>query len=341
MRGFSLGEHTMNTSIRQNISRRNLLLAGASIAAGALPAASLASSNWPSKPLRLIVPYPAGGINDVVARMFADQMGQALGQTFVVENKPGAGGTIGMAELAKANDQHTFAFAAISPLTLNPYLMKVAYHPLQDITPVASVMYAPVYLLATTAFRGQNFEDVLAQAQTSQGVSVATSGYGTLAHIMVEQLARATGGNFVHVPYKGGSQLVTDAAGGQFDLLLANPFAPINALIDQGKLRVMATTGPQRVATFKNVPTLGERGFDKANQTSLFGFYAPANTDSAVVQRFHAEVNRLLHSPDIQQRLLKLDNVPRASHPEAFAAVVRKDYALNGVVIEQAGIKAE
>lgn len=332
----------MSIANRHQLSRRSVLLASAGLAAAGLPSMGAATDKpWPSKPIRMIVPYPAGGVNDVVARMFGDIMGQSLGQPLVVENKPGAGATIGMAELAKADDQHTFAFAAISPLTLNPYLMKVAYDPLQDIIPVASVMYAPVYVLATAAFQGRNFADLLIQARTSKGVSVATSGYGTLAHIMVEQLIRATGGKFVHVPYKGGSQLITDAAGAQFDVLLANPFAPINALIDQGKLRVLATTGPQRVASFKDIPTLGELGFDKANQTSLFGFYAPHTTDAAVVKRFHTEVNRILLGQDMQQRLRKLDNVPRATSQSDFAAAVRKDYALNGVVIEQAGIKAE
>ncbi len=139
----------MNITHRNPIQRRHLLLAGASLAAAGLPSlasaakANAAASTWPSKPIRLIVPYPAGGINDVVARMLGDQMGQTLGQPFVVDNKPGAGATIGMAELAKADDQHTFAFGAISPLTLNPYLMKVAYDPMHDIIPVASVMYAP------------------------------------------------------------------------------------------------------------------------------------------------------------------------------------------------------
>lgn len=330
----------MNTVHRPHMNRRSLLLAGAGLAGACLPSLS-AASQWPSRPVRLIVPYPAGGVNDVVARLFGDAMSQTLGQVFVVENKPGAGGTIGFAELAKADDQHTFAFGAISPLTLNPYLMKVAYDPMQDIRPVASVMYSPVYVLATTAFKGQSFADVLAQAKTSQGVSVATSGYGTLAHIMVEQLIRATGGKLVHVPYKGGSQLITDAAGAQFDLLLANPFAPINGLIEQGKLRVLATTGPQRVASYPTIPTLGELGFDKANQTSLFGFYAPASTPNAVIQRFNSEVNRILQSPAMQQRLRQLDNVPRIATPESFALAIRKDYALNGVVIEQAHIKAE
>ncbi|MDH1902507.1 tripartite tricarboxylate transporter substrate binding protein [Comamonas aquatica] len=329
----------MPTSLDLPFTRRQLLLAGASLAT--LQAGTAMAAPWPSQPLRLIVPYPAGGVNDVVARLFGERLARTLGQAVVVDNKPGAGATIGMAELAKAHDQHTLAFGAISPLTLNPYLMKVAYDPLTDILPVASVMYAPVYVMATRALQAQRFEDVLRQAKTTQGVSVATSGYGTLGHIMVEQLIRATGGRFVHVPYKGGSQLITDAAGAQFDLLLANPFGPINALIAQGKLRVLATTGPQRAASFPQLPTLGELGWDKANLTSLFGFYAPKGTEAAVVAHLNAAINQLLRSQDMRQRLLQLDNVPLPLSAEAFGTLIRKDYALNGVVIEQAGIQAQ
>jgi tripartite-type tricarboxylate transporter receptor subunit TctC len=322
------------------LTRRQLLLAGASLAA--LQAGTAMAAPWPSQPLRLIVPYPAGGVNDVVARLFGERLAQTLGQPVVVDNKPGAGATIGMAELAKAHDQHTLAFGAISPLTLNPYLMKVAYDPLTDILPVASVMYAPVYVMATSALQATRFEAVLRQAKTApQGLSVATSGYGTLGHIMVEQLIRATGGRFVHVPYKGGSQLITDAAGAQFDLLVANPFGPINALIAQGQLRVLATTGPQRAASFPQLPTLGELGWDKANLTSLFGFYAPKGTEAAVVARLNAAINQLLRSQDMRQRLLQLDNVPLPLSAEAFGTLIRKDYALNGVVIELAGIQAQ
>lgn len=331
----------MNTARNTQLSRRRLLLSGAALASCSVPGWAMAQRSWPSQPLRFIVPYPAGGVNDVVARMFGDVLAKMLGQPVVIENKPGAGATIGMGELAKATDNHSFGFAAISPLTLNPYLMKVSYDPLRDIQAVASVMYAPVYVMATSAFKGKSFADVLAQARTAKGVSVATSGYGTLAHIMVEQLARTTGGNFVHVPYKGGSQLITDAAGAQFDLLLANPFAPVNALIDQGKLRVLATTGPQRPTAYPQVATLGELGFDKANLTSLFGFYAPSSMPAEVVQRMNSAINQILLGTEMQERLRKLDNVPYALTPEAFGMLIRKDYALNGVVIEQAGIKAE
>lgn len=331
------------TTTHACLTRRTALLAGISLAASGIPAWGQSATDWPRKTVHVIVPYPAGGVNDVIARQFGELLGKELGQPFVVENRGGAGGTIGMAELARsAGDGHSFAFGAISPLTLNPHIMKVAYEPLRDIVPIASVMYSPVYLLATTAFKGRDVAAVLETAKRNpNGVSVATSGYGTLGHIMVEQLRRKSGANLVHIPYKGGSQLITDAAGAQFDLLLANPFAPVNALIAEGKLRVLAVTGPQRTPSLAQTPTLGELGFEAANLTSILGFFAPGSTPVAIQQRMHREVNRLLQSSDIQQRLRKLDNIPYPMTQAAFTALVRQDYAANARVISEAGIQAQ
>lgn len=186
--------------------RRVLGLLASVIALSVLPIAH-AAGPWPEKPVRLVVPYPAGGPTDSVARQFADRLARVLGQAVVVDNRAGAGGTMGMDAVAHAApDGATFAFAAISPLTLNPHIMKVGYDPLKDFVPVVSVMYAPVYVLATQAFKGQSFADAVAQAKARpQGVSVASSGYGSVGHIMIEQLRRQSGANFVHVPYKGGS----------------------------------------------------------------------------------------------------------------------------------------
>ncbi|MFC5498899.1 tripartite tricarboxylate transporter substrate binding protein [Caenimonas terrae] len=273
-------------------SRRSTLQFAAGLLAGLAGARhALAQPHWPSRPVRIVVPYPAGGVTDVVARMLGDKLAPLLGQAVIVDNKAGAGGTIGMDAVAKADDGHTLAFAAISPLTLNPHIMKVLYDPIRDFTPVASVMYSPVYLLATPRFKGRSLADAIALAKAQPGkVSIASSGFGTLGHIMIEQIRRKSGADLTHVPYKGGSQLVTDAAGGQFDLLVANPFATINSLIDEGKLRVLAVTGPQRLAAMPQVPTLAELGYPEANLTSLFGFYAPASTPPDVVRRLNADI---------------------------------------------------
>ncbi|MEG1281192.1 MAG: tripartite tricarboxylate transporter substrate binding protein, partial [Comamonas sp.] len=184
--------------------------------------------------------------------------------------------------------------------------------------------------------------DVLAAAKKSpKGVTIASSGYGTLGHIMIEQFIRQTGANLVHVPYKGGSQMITDAAGGQFELMVANPFAPINALIADGKLRVLAVTGPERAAAFPQVPTLGELGYTSANLTSLFGFYAPAGTPDDVVQRLNQTINHLLASKEQQDKLRALDNIPLTMSADKFQAVINKEWEINGKVVREANIQAQ
>lgn len=301
-----------------------------------------AQGSWPSRPVKIVVPYPAGGVTDVVARMLGERLAPLLGQPVVVDNKGGAGGTIGMDAVARSEDGHTLAFAAISPLTLNPHIMKVQYDPLKDFTAVASVMYSPVYLLATPKFSGRSLADAVALAKAQPGkVSIASSGYGTLGHIMLEQIRRKSGADLTHVPYKGGSQLVTDAAAGQFDLLLANPFAAINGQIAEGRLRVLAVTGPRRLPTLAQVPTLAELGYPEANQTSLFGFYAPATTPPEVVRRLNAEINKVLLDSETQEKLRKLDNVVSPGTPQQFAAVIENEHALNARIVKEAGIKAE
>lgn len=324
-------------------SRRNVLASGVgALAAAALPALARAQAAWPERPLKIVVPYPAGGVNDVVARMFAERLRPLVGQPVIVDNRAGAGGTIGMDAVAKADDGHTIAFAAISPLTLNPHVMKVQYDPLKDFAPVASVMYSPVYVLATSRFKGDRFQDVIAAAKAAPGqVSIASSGYGTLGHVMIEQIRRNAQVDLTHVPYKGGSQLVSDAAGGQFDLLVANPFAPINNLIEQGKLRVLAVTGPRRLPHLPQVPTLAELGLEEANLTSLFGFYAPATMPAEHVRRLNADVNRILAEKDVQEQLRKLDNVVSPSTPQQFASLIRREHAANARIVKDAGIKAE
>ncbi len=324
-------------------SRRTTLGLGLGLLAGATVTPSIwAQANWPTRPVKIVVPYPAGGVNDAVARMLADKLSPLLGQPVVVDNKAGAGGTIGMDFVAKSDDGHTLAFAAISPLTLNPHIMKVQYDPMKDFVAVASVMYSPVYVLATPKFKGKSFADVIAAAKAQPGkVSIASSGYGTLGHIMIEQIRRKSGADLTHVPYKGGSQLITDAAGGQFDLFVANPLASINGLIDEGKLRVLAVTGPRRLPNLPQAPTLAELGYAEANLTSLFGFYAPATMPPDVVRRLNTEINKLLAGSDMQERLRKLDNVPSSGTPQQFTAVIEKEHAANARVVKEANIKAE
>jgi len=308
-------------------------------AALALPAAA---QTFPSKPVRVIVVYPPGGTSDAVVRLLADKLAAPLGQQVLVENKGGAGGAIGMDAMAKSPpDGHTIAFAAISPLTLLPHVGKVPYDPLRDIAPLASVMYSPVYFLATPAFSGQTFADVVREAKAKPGaLRVGTSGIATLGHLMVEQL-RIAGLDFTHVPYRGGGQVITDAAGGQFELFTTNPSPGANALIQQGKLRILAVAAPKRLPALPNVPTMSELGYPDSNYTSHFGFYAPAKTPEAAMKRLHAEINAALALPDVAERLTRLDNVVATGTVAEFAQVIRREYEANAKVVAKAGIRSE
>jgi len=297
---------------------------------------------FPSKPVRIVVVYPPGGTSDAVTRLLAEKLAASLGQQVLVENRGGAGGAIGMDAMAKSPpDGHTLAFSAISPVTLLPHVGKVPYDALKDIAPLASVMYSPVYLLATPAFTGRDFADLVAQAKAKPGaLRVGTSGIATLGHLMVEQF-RIAGLDLLHVPYRGGGQVITDAAGGQFELFTANPSPGVNAMLQQGKFRVLAVAAPKRLAALPAAPTLTELGYPDANYTSHFGFFAPARTPEPVLRRLHADINAALALPDVADRLTRLDNVVAALSVEQFAQVVQREYESNAKIVAKAGIRSE
>lgn len=320
------------------LQRRRLLLA--ILATSTCP--TWAADPWPSRPVRVIVPYAPGGTSDAAMRLLAERLAPALGQTVVVENRPGASGTTGVDAMAKSTDGHTFAFSAISPVTLNPHLQKVPYDPLKDVLPVASVMYSPVCFVATGAFTGKSFADVLSQARGEPGkLNVASSGMGSVGHLMLEQLSRKAGVKFNHIPYKGSGQVINDAAGGQFELFTTNPSPAVNGLIAQGKLRVLAVAAGQRLPGFPEAPTFTELGHPDANLSSVFGVFAPARTPPEVVKRLNAEVNKLLADKEVQERLAKLDNIVSPSTPEQFAARLQREHDANARVVKDAGIKLD
>ncbi len=324
--------------------KRNLVL-GISLACAACwaQAQTATSAVWPSKTIRIIVPYPTGGVSDNATRVLAERLTKALGQTVVVENRAGAGGTVGTDIVAKAApDGYTIGFAGISAFSIGPFVMKVNYDSLKDFSAVAAAMYSPIYLLATSKFSGNSLEDVIALSKAKPGsVTVATSGYGTVGHIMVEQLRKKSGADITHVPYKGGGQIATDALGGQFDLMFANPYANLNNLIAEGKFRVLAVGAPQRLEKYPNVKTFAELGYPEVNMTSFFGFFAPARTPPEVIAKLNTEINRALNDPEIAEKIRKLENLVVTGTPEYFGNMIQKEHAANAVIIKEANIKAE
>lgn len=323
------------------MQRRHFLSLSALGAFGAAPSLGFAVDAYPTKPIRVVIPYAAGGVTDSVGRKLCENLGKALGQALVVDNKAGAGGTLGMGDVARAPaDGYTLALSAISPLTLSPHLMKLAYDPATSITAVAPMMYSPVYVLATPAFSGKSWEDLIAQAKAKpETIRFATSGIGSVGHIMLEQIQARTGAKMIHVPYKGVGQTVNDAVGGHFEIMLGNPFGTINGLLQQGTLRLLATTGPQRAPNQPQARTLAELGVPEANLTSLFGFMAPGKTPPAIVAQLAKAIQTQLDEPGIQELMRSTDNVPLKMSPAEFTELLRKESAANAKIIAQAGIK--
>jgi tripartite-type tricarboxylate transporter receptor subunit TctC len=299
--------------------------------------------SWPTKPLKLIVVYPTGGPADAAARLLAERLSAVLGQPVVVENKGGAGGSIGLEAMFRASaDGYTLAFSALSPLTINPHLMRLPYDTLHDVAPIASVMYSPVYLIATPAFPGKNFADVLSFARAQPGkINMGTSGVASVGHLMLEGLNRSAKISLNHVPYKGGGQIISDAVSGQFQLLTANPSPALNGFIAQGKLRVIAVTGAARLPSLPHISTLAELGVPGANLTSSFGVFGPAKLPSELIRRLNREINTILTQQDFVERLAKLDNLVLGETPEQFALAIQTQYRELGALIRETGIKIE
>jgi len=324
-----------------NSLRRSWLAAGA---LAVLPMVAWAQPQaWPARPIRVVVSYPAGGVSDVVARALGDKLTAQLGQPIVVENKAGAGGAIGLDQVAKAQpDGYTLGFSAISPLALSPHLGKLPFDPAKDLVPVASVMYSPVLLIATPASKAKDFRALLDDARAHPGaVRWATSGPASLGHIVLEQVRATAGVDITHVPYKGGGQQLNDALSGQFEILSTNASPTLSAHIQSGKLRPLAAGAPARLESLPQVPTLAELGYSAANIHSLFGVFAPAGTPAALVAKYNAEINKALASPELRAKLTATDNVPATGTPAAFAKEIAIEFESNGRIVKAAGIKAD
>lgn len=301
-----------------------MLLAGA---AGALPGLARA---WPDKPLQLLVAYPPGGVSDETARLLAQGLAARLKVQVLVENRAGAGGVAAMEALARAApDGHTLCYAAISPLVYAPLLLKPAYDAQRDFQPVMAVMHTPVLLLAGPGVREAGLPELLTAARAARPGSLrwASSGLGTVGHMVLEQVAQTAGVAITHVPYKGGGQQLNDALGGQFELLSSNVAPQQLQYLRQGRLRAFAVGAPQRLAALPEVPTLAELGFPRANLVSTFGIFAPRGIPPARLQGLNALLNELLREPELAARLAASSNLPAGGSPQDFALRIEQEQA--------------
>lgn len=323
------------------MQRRHLLLSAASVSW--LPGAWAQSPAWPSRPVKITVAYPPGGVSDVVARALAEQLAPRLGTAVVVDNRAGASGTLAVNAVAKsAADGYSLVFAAFSPLTLSPHLGPLPYDPLKDLMPVASVMVSPVLLAATPALPDVDFKAMLARARQQPGrLRWATSGNGSLGHLALESLSTAAHVQITHIPYKGGGQQITDGLGGQFEILSVNTSGPVLQHVREGKLRALAVGAPVRLDALPQTPTLAELGFAQANLSSRFGLFAPAGTPQAVLDKLHAQVNAVLALPAMRERLLAAECVAAPATLAELNRLITAEHQNMGAIVREARIKAD
>ena len=319
-----------------HITRRLLLAAAAALA---LPAA--AQDNFPSKPIRLVVPFVPGGVTDSSGRLIADALGKRLGQQVVVDNKPGASGNIGTAQVVQAApDGYTLLLAFDGTMVINPHVFaKVPFDTLKDFASVGKIGNAQLILVANMALPVKTLQDVVALSKT-QPLAYGTSGIGGTPHIAGEMLAQRTGARLEHVPYKGGGQAISDGIGGAIPLVYT-AVAGAQGHVKAGKLRPIAVSSAQRSSSLPDVPTFAESGVPDFVADSWVGILAPAKTPPAVLAKLNTELNAVLNDPAVRERLAVLGIEPTPGTPEQFRQQMVKDLTAYGPIVKSAGIKLE
>ena len=302
-------------------------------------AAACYAQDYPSRPIRLIVPTSPGGGTDITARIVAPRLGEQLGQQVVVENRAGASTMIGMEHVARAApDGYTIAMG-ISSLTIQPHLRsKVPYDALRDFAPVSQVIKVPHLLVAHPSLPARSVKELIAFARPRPGeVNYAAGSVGSNAHMAMELLAATAGLKMVHVPYKGTGPALSDTLAGHLSLMMANLMAALPH-VKNGRLRAYGVTSAQRAGAAREIPTIAEAGLTGYEVVQWFGIFAPAKTPQDVIGRLHTATVQALQDPAIRQRLLSDGAEPVGNTPAEFTAVVRDEHARWSRLIRDAGI---
>ena len=325
-----------------------MLLQRSAILLAALSAGAIAQSSptpggaYPAKPVRLVVPYPAGGINDLVARLIANRMAPALGSPWIVDNRAGRGGIIGSDLVAKSSpDGYTLVHGGMGSFTLAPFLSKVSYDSLRDFTPITLTSRAPNVVVVHPSMPVRTVKELIALSRSRPGkLDYATPGVGSTPHLTASLFVSVTGVRMVHIPYKGSAPATTDLVAGQVPIGFM-PIATVAPHLASGRLRALGVTSLERSPLLANVPTVSEAGLVGFEMNPWFGILAPAATPAEIITRLHTELVRILRMPDIARQFTDQGVEPMHSTPAEFLAVIRSDLQKWGKVISDAGIKGE
>lgn len=310
--------------------------------AALLAAVPAFGQGYPSKPIKVIVPYPAGGATDFFARLVFPKVGEALGQSVVVENRPGAGTAIGASEVARsAPDGYTLLLGDAGTYAFNPTLYKkLSYDPLKDLTPVVLVGQGPIAIAVNAASRYKSLADLVNAAKAKPGeLTMATPGNGTVAHLSGVRLMNAAGVKFEHVPYKGASAAIPDLMGGRVDFYMAS-VPSIQGHVASGQLRAIAVTSAKRSPVLRDTPTIAETypGFEAV---TWFGILAPAGTPAPIVEKLNAKINDALKDPAVRQAIEKEGGTVEGGTPQQFQKLIRDEIAAWATVVKQSGAKVD
>jgi tripartite-type tricarboxylate transporter receptor subunit TctC len=319
---------------------KRLIRSLAGFAALAFAAAALAQA-WPSKPIKIIVPYPPGGTSDILARALGPGITAALGQSVIIENKPGATGNVGADFVAKSPpDGYTLLLADIGSLAISPSVFtSLPFDPVKDFTPVVMVAYSPHLLVVHPSVQARDMKELIALAKAKpDSFNFAVSGVGGANHLAGIDFAQRAGLKWTYIPYKGGAQALTDMVGGQANVMF-NGMLATYPFVKDGKLNVLAISSAKRFAAVPDIPTVAEGGMAGFETGSWQGIVASANTPPEIVNKLHATVMKILATPELKDRLDKAGAEVRAMSPAEFGAFIRSEKDRWAKVVKESGAK--
>jgi tripartite-type tricarboxylate transporter receptor subunit TctC len=327
------------------LTRRGAARTAATLFALLLPplGPALAQSDYPNRPIRVLVAVAPGGVTDLAARSVTPKFNELFGQQFLVENRPGAGGVIGTEMAAKAPaDGYTLIFVSAAEMTVNPGLLpKLPYNPQRDFAPIGPVSNTVLVLAAHPSQPLNNVGELVAYAKSRPGqIAFASAGNGTVNHITGEWFANLAGLQLVHVPYRGGGPATLDVVGGQVPVGVLAISSAIQH-VKGGKLKVLGVSSSKRVSFVPDWPTIAEQGFPNFDSAVWVGLFAPAGTPAPIIQRLNVELNRVLRMSDVRERLNAQGAEVLGGSPEQLAAMIRDDQARYARLIKQYGIKPD
>lgn len=306
------------------------------------PLAAVAQA-WPVKPVRFVLGFPPGGGSDILGRIVAARMQEQMGQTVVIENRPGASGNIAAGLVAKAApDGYTIYLAQIAAVAISPSLFpKLGYDPLRDFAPISLIATGPNVLVVNPSLPVKNVKELIALARRQPGeMNYASVGPGSIQHLAAESFNLLAGVKTVHVPYKGSSPAGLDLMGGQVAFMFDST-PPIASFLKAGRMRALAVTSARRSALLPDVPTVAESGLPDFDFSTWWGLMAPAGTPRPVIDRLNAELGKSLQHPDARERILGVGAEPKHTTPEEFGALIRSELARWAKVIKAAGVKVD